>query len=427
MAYESLFKPLRIRSVEIENRIAMAPINMMYTDHDRPLVNDQVLAHYAARARGGAGLIIIEAVLATRQAAKFPAFSNLTMYDQMHTQGLDELAETIHSFGAKAFVQLSPGFGRQGRAHTGEAPPAPSAIPYSVEADMLPKSWKPLAKTFPPPYKGDMPHEMTVEEIKQELAEYNNSVVLAVLSGFDGLELHVPHGYLGHQFLSPRSNKRTDEYGGSLENRMRFIVELTENTVKTVRSLMPGFVVGIRLSSEERMPDGFGLEDTIAVMKRVEEIGVDYYHLSDGCYEAMKYLFPEEDGTMLEAARAFKRVLKIPVITPSIYDPAMAETAVNEGATDMVSLGRQLIADPDWPLKVKAGRVKDIVRCHRDDFCVQRFMTGLPVRCNVNPNVGRERFMPEYGRPKSYSGTAALPAILRQKPESKAKTGPAPG
>src|SRR3972149_10961945 len=114
MAHESLFKPIKIGSVEVANRVAMAPINMMSTDHDRPLVNDQVLAHYAARAKGGAGLIIVEAVLATRQAAKFPAFSNLTMYDQMHTQGLDELAETIHSFGAKAFVQLSPAFGRQG-------------------------------------------------------------------------------------------------------------------------------------------------------------------------------------------------------------------------------------------------------------------------------------------------------------------------
>jgi 2,4-dienoyl-CoA reductase-like NADH-dependent reductase (Old Yellow Enzyme family) len=242
----------------------------------------------------------------------------------------------------------------------------------------------------------DMPREMTRDEIQSEIAEYGRSCRLAVLAGFDGLEIHAPHGYLEHQFLSPRSNKRTDEYGGSLENRMRFLLECYHSARSAIGNAIP---IGVRLSGDEHMPEGIHHEELRIVVKRLGEMGIDYVHLSDGSYEALKHFFPEKDGTMLEPAESFKSVLPehVPVICPSIHNPAASAAAVREGRIDLVSLGRQMLADPDYANKVRAGEKYD--KCSRCCDCLLRTARGLTVRCQTNPNLGRERFMPEYHRP----------------------------
>lgn len=412
MAFDALFRPIKIGPVEIKNRLAAAPMNTMFAENTGGIVNEQVLAYYAARAKGGVGLIITEAALATRLVAKFPAYSNLLCYHQEHVPGLAELAETCHVFGAKVILQLSPGFGRQGNSHIGEPSPAPSDnVSYLIPNEMYPKAFAATFGRIIPQVPGPATRAMTVAEIQHEVEEYAASAGLAVGAGYDGMEIHAPHGYLLMQFLSPRTNKRTDQYGGSLENRMRFLVELVN---KTKAAVPKDFPVGVRVSAEEHMPNGITYEEMKVVVKKLEELGMAYIHMSDGSYEAFKYLFPDQDGTMLDYAAGFKKIVKIPIITPAIHDPVNAEKAVTDGKTDMISLGRALFADPEWANKVQKGKVKDLTRCARDYYCINRFLLGLPVRCSHNPNLGREKYMPEYWRTGTDKGEALLPRLLRK-------------
>jgi 2,4-dienoyl-CoA reductase-like NADH-dependent reductase (Old Yellow Enzyme family) len=414
--YPELFEPVKIGRVEIANRIAMAPMNTVFSMDNLGYVNEQILAYYAARAKGGTGLIITECVLGTRQASKFPYTSNLHLFNTTHVPGLEEVVETIHAFGSKVFIQLSIGFGRQGHNPDHEHPYAPSPIPYQTDPALMPKqmlkfiSQNPqiLDPRIPTMAHADMPREMSKDEIKSEIEQYAKSCVLAIVAGFDGIELHAPHGYLEHQFLSPRANKRTDEYGGSLENRMRFVVEIYEAVRKMIGHAVP---IGIRLSGDEHMPDGIHHDELKLVVKKMGEMGIDYVHLSDGSYEALKYFFPDEDGTMLDEAGGFKSMLpsKVPVITPSVHDPAMAVEAVKAGKTDMISLGRQLLCDPEWANKVRAG--SKFNKCTRCCDCLMRTAAGLPVRCRVNRDLGREKYMPELWRPSRKKGVKIMPPI----------------
>jgi 2,4-dienoyl-CoA reductase-like NADH-dependent reductase (Old Yellow Enzyme family) len=374
--HPELFQPIEIGSCKIGNRIVMAPMNVLMSSGNTGLVNDQILAYYAARARGGTGLLISECVLGTRLASRFPYTTNLHLFNTTHLAGLEELSETVHAFGSKIFIQLSIGFGRQGHNPDHESPPAPSAIPYVTDPAMLPKvvvkdatkelSWF-LHPETPFASRADMPREMTREEIHSEIEEYGRSCLLAVVAGFDGLEIHAPHGYLEHQFLSPRSNKRTDEYGGSLENRMRFLLECYDSARAAIGDAIP---IGVRLSGDEHMPEGIHHDELKIVVKTLGERGIDYVHLSDGSYEALKYFFPEKDGTMLEPAESFKSVLPdgVPVICVSIHDPAKSAAAIRTGRIDMVSLGRQMLADPDYANKVRAG--EKYTKCARCNECL---------------------------------------------------------
>ena len=397
--FKNLLSPIKIKDVELKNRIAMAPMNTVMSMDNRGYVNEQILAYYAARAKGGCGLIITECVLGTKLAAKFPFTSNLHCYDASFAPGLAELAETIHAFGAKTFVQMSIGFGRQGHAHDGSHPPAPSVVPFQVPFELLAKGFPEMIMKEPVLAElalGSMPYEMTVEEIKAEEDEFANSCIFALMAQFDGIELHAPHGYLEHQFLSPRTNKRTDLYGGSLENRMRFLVEVY---MKVREVVGPDYLVGMRLSADEHMPDGITHKEAVEVARVMTTLGVDYVHLSDGSYEALKYFAPAEDGTMLAEAVNFKKAVPVPLMVPSIHDPKNAEKAIASGKCDIVSYGRQMLIDPEYGNKVAEGRLQDIQRCKRCNECLMRAEVGFPVRCIVNKNLGREKYMPEYWRP----------------------------
>ncbi|HUT52838.1 MAG TPA: NADH:flavin oxidoreductase [bacterium] len=416
-AYPELFQPIKIGGCEIKNRIVMAPMNTVMSLDNRGFVNEQILAYYAARARGGTGLIITECVLGTRMASEFPYTSNLHLFDVTHVPGLEELTETIHVFGAKAFIQLSIGFGRQGHNKDHKSPPAPSAIPYQTDPALMPRKMleylsrnpQALDPRIPSMAHAAMPREMTREEIKSEIAEFADSCVLALIAGFDGIELHAPHGYLEHQFLSPRSNKRTDEYGGSLENRMRIVAELYQAVRAKIGNAAP---VGIRFSGDEHMPDGIHHDELKQVVKKMGELGIDYVHLSDGSYEALKYFFPDEENLHLVGeAEGFKSVLpdNVPVISVSLHDPRNSSRAIREGRIDMVSLGRQMLCDPDYANKVYAGgKYRKCARCNE---CLMRTAVGLPVRCKLNRDLGREKYMPEYWRPARKAGTPVLPEV----------------
>jgi 2,4-dienoyl-CoA reductase-like NADH-dependent reductase (Old Yellow Enzyme family) len=388
--FEKLFEPIQVGNITLRNRIAMAPMVTAYSNQG--YVSEQQLAYYAARARGGVGLIVTEHILASEWAKKNCPLNVMGLYDPSHAQGLAELADTIHAFGAHTFIQMNPGLGAQGFSiFSGVQPVGPSEISYRTNPETVPPNIP-----FDIYMVGETPREMTVDEIEQEQDNFAQAAVFAHTVGFDGIEIHAAHGFLLHEFLSPRFNQRTDEYGGSLENRCRFLVELIQKTRDYIGQEM---VLGVRLSAHE--PDGTTYEDVKQMVLLLCEEGIDYFHLGDGTFEALNWLLPDQDGTMLELQKTtnLKKDIGIPVITPSIHDPEAAEKAIIDGHTDIVSLARSLLADPEWANKVKDGRVSEITKCIRcNKGCFGRLFGGLTVNCVVNPETGIERYNPAYNR-----------------------------
>jgi len=413
MKYEAIFSPIKIGNVEIKNRVAMLPMCTTFQD-PQGYVSEQLKAFYAARARGGVGLLIPGTVTVTKLHADRRGSSGMKMLNSAAHPGLAELAETIHYFGGKAFIQISTGQGRQTFSKKTWVNPSldaisASPIPYSVSREMLPPkavAWhkrKGLPFTFSidehgqPLYEGQgmVPREATHEEIEETVETVANSVPVLQSLGWDGVEIHACHGYFVFSFLSPRLNMRTDKYGGSFENRMRFLKDmLTKSRQRVGRD----FVIGVRLTVEEHMPGGITLEESKRIAQEVDKWGlIDYISFSDGCYEAYKYFFPDEDGAMLPGVSYIKKSggIKSPVITASMHDPGINDKAIKDGDTDMVGLGRGLIADPNWANKVAKGeRPVKCIKCHAG--CGNRCMRGLPIRCVVNPECGFEQYVDEY-------------------------------
>lgn len=394
---EKLFEPIKIGPVAIRNRVAMAPMVTAYAD--RGHVSEQQMAYYAARARGGVGLIITEHVLASQWAEDTCSINVMGLYAPSHMPGLCELVETIHAFGAKTFIQMNPGLGVQGSSfRRGVQPSGPSTVGYRARPETVADN-----VDFGQYMTGEIPRAMSVAEIEQEQDSFAKAAMMARVVGFDGIEIHAAHGFLLHGFMSSKFNHRTDNYGGSLENRTRFLVELVRKTRAAVGDDM---AVGVRLSAHE--PEGIDYFETKRIVHLLAKERVDYIHIGDGSFEALNWLLPDRDGTMLEMEKAsgFKKGLEVPVMTPSIHDPETAEKAVREGLTDMVSLGRALLADPEWVNKIQNGRASEIRKCTRCNIgCFARLFQGLRVKCVLNPESGLEKYNYDYTRWALLSGS----------------------
>lgn len=390
---EKLFESIKIGSLEIKNRIAMAPLGTRGCTHDG-YVTDRILAHYVARAKGGAGLIIVEHTLVTNRYGGSKRI--LGLWDEEQVTEMTELSEAIHTFDAKAIIQLSLGFGQVGhisRAKDGLV--APSPIPVVVMEDSFPKRFAKRLKedAVRGVGVGPIPRALTVEEIMELEDSFVEAARRAKNAGFDGIEIHGAHGYLIAQFLSPTTNARTDLYGGSLENRLR----LPLNIIRKTRAVLGmDWVIGYRISADEHIQGGLTLEDSKVIVPILVGAGLDYVHLSSGTPRSSKWTFPDKEGAILPEATVIKSVVSVPVICPNIYTPRLAEEALIEAKTDIVSLGRQLLADPEWPNKVKEGKLDKIRECNRCNFCSARVMDGLVIKCPTNPDLGLERFITEY-------------------------------
>lgn len=398
MAYSAMFQPIRIGPVELKNRLAMAPVTTNFTQAGYP--NEEFIAFLAARARGGIGLHVTPPAVnlfpGSPTHVLFPILS-----EKAHIPAWNEVVESIHAFGARAFGQvLVGGVGRQ--TAPGTLSKAPSAVPViRIPPENVPEKAKAYEKRKGLPslwdrYRDLLPPEvLTIEEIQWIENAYAHTSMLMKECGFDGAELHFAHGYLGDNFLSPRTNLRSDAYGGSLENRARV---LRNAVIKTRERVGRDFVLGVRLTGNEHMEGGTTPEDACRIARIGEEAGLDYIHLTAGCWESVKWYVPEEDGTMLPEAEAMKNAVSIPVITPAIHAPGEVEKAIKGGKTDMVSLCRPLIAEPEWVNKVASGQEKEITRCIRCIGCLQRTRRALGLRCEVNREVGQERYNPAYHR-----------------------------
>ncbi|MDD5339464.1 MAG: FAD-dependent oxidoreductase [Dehalococcoidales bacterium] len=403
-----LFSPIKLGPLEIKNRIGGSCTTTGGADQNG-FVREECIYSYAGRSEGGAGFITIECTFATDWGAKTTSFGNPRISGRSYYEGQSNLAEGIKQCGAKAFIQITPSFGRQGSSKTsGEIPGAPSAIPserpQDYEQRIMPRGYETKKQTLG---ATTVPKVLTLEEIAYMERTFPDAVAAARICGYDAVEFHSPHGYLIHQFLSPRSNQRTDEYGGSLENRFRFLKNLLVASRKRVGA---DFCLGIRLSGDEHMEGAIHEEELIQVAKWCEELGASYIHLSDGSYEARKWFFPQDPFCFIEHAKNFKKEIKIPLIVPGQHDPYLAEEVLRKGWADAITMGRQLVADQRTPVKWETGRVDEVTRCLRCNVCLARFNRGLAIRCAVNPNIGREKYDPKLN-------TVNMAQALRPLPE----------
>lgn len=392
MKYQTLFTPIQIGKLTLKNRFAMAPMGPLGLGDSEGGWNQRGIDYYTRRAQGGTGLIITGVTFSDCEVEtqSMPNAPNST-YNPVHfVRTSREMTERVHAYGAKIFLQMSGGFGRVTiPTNLGEFPPvAPSPIPHR---------W--LDKTC---------RELTRDEIHKIIESFGKGAFNAKRAGFDGVEIHAVHeGYLIDQFAIAFFNHRTDEYGGSLENRLRFAKEIREEIAKTCGWDFP---VAVRFSPKSMLKDwrkgalpneefeekGRDLEEGLQTAKLLEAYGYDALDVDVGCYDAWWWNHPPmymEKGPYRKYAKLVKEIVKVPVFMAGRMDtPEMAESCVKDGTCDVISLGRPLLADPDYVKKLRTNHVCEIRPCIScQEGCMGRIQTYSMINCAVNPQAARER------------------------------------
>lgn len=362
-----LLEPFRIGKMALRNRIVMPPMVTQYAG-EKGQVTERIKNYYGARARGGAGLIIVEATYVRQDGQPFA--NQLGISDDKLIPGLTELAQAIKRHGARAAVQLHHG-GRLAKSeYTGTQLLAPS----------------PLAAPG-----REVPRELTTKEIAELVTCFAEAARRARQAGFDGVEIHGAHGYLIHQFLSRSSNKRRDSYGGDLSNRARFLIQVIRAVREAVGNDYP---VWLRISGKEYgVEEGTTLEESQEIARMAQEASVEAIHVSaSGPLAPNNLTMPKfVPAVLLELAEGVKKAVSIPVITVGKVTPEAAEKILAEGKADLIAMGRALLADPELPNKVAAEKLEDInpcINCYacRDDLQLNK----LGIGCSVNAALGRE-------------------------------------
>jgi 2,4-dienoyl-CoA reductase-like NADH-dependent reductase (Old Yellow Enzyme family) len=370
--YPHLLSPLQIGTTEVRNRIMQTAHAKMYSQNGQDTQRD--VDYQVARAKGGAGLLITgNRLVHPTSTTGNQRFMWAYLKDAVATN--QRLTGAVHEHGAKIFEQLNH-FG-------GNA--------TSDSADDIRVLWGP--SNVKSPSYGEMPKAMEREDIQELVDWWAHCAELSREGGFDGTEVHIAHSYLLHQFLSPLYNKRTDEYGGSLENRLRLTVEVIDAIRGKVGS---DWTVGIRLNLHDFMPGGLDVDDAVAAAQHLQEhCNIDFINVSAAGYHNIHMAMQpsdEPDGYLVEMTARVKAVADIPVFTVGgIKDAAMGDEIVASGKADMVAMTRALIADPNFANKAAAGKTDEIIHCIRgNQGCIGRIYKGFPVSCTVNPATGRE-------------------------------------
>ncbi|MFH1981738.1 MAG: NADH:flavin oxidoreductase [Pseudomonadota bacterium] len=355
--YETLFSELRVGGLTLKNRLIMAPTYLGYAG-DGGTVSPMLLDHYRLMAKSGVAMVVVENCTVDFEGGS-GSRRTIRADTEDNLPGLKKLARAIKDEGALACLQLN----HAGRfAHAAAEPVAPSAVAAFERT----------------------PRALAEEEIALIVEKFAGAARRAKQAGFDMIELHGGTGYLLAQFLSPHTNQRNDRYGGSLENRQRFALEVAA-TVKAALGALP---VGYRFLADEWLPGGLETAESAVVAKALAEAGIAYLSVMGGTYES--FFLPhiveksKAPGYMLDLAEGIKKAVSIPVVAAGrISDGAVAEQALAGGQADLIGLARVLWADPEWPRKVRAGREADIIHCNPDcgDACVQMVMKGRPAFC----------------------------------------------
>ena len=383
-----LMQPLAINSLTLANRIIMGPMAVLATRPDgHP--SEQTIAFFRERARGGVGMIIVGGSVATSRAVKEAPFGGLLrMDDDRFVPELKRMTDLIHEDRVPIIAELMTSFGPMAKP-SGDWP----AIAASPHAIVTAEDQFPVGIIVPGGRAGATPQEATIDEIRQLGQETVDAALRCQRAGFDGVEIAAHMSYFVASFLSPRTNRRTDEYGGDAENRARVIVDQVRHIREAAGA---SFVIGLRLSANEHCDGGQGPEGFAEIARIAERAGLDYVAMTDGNYVSMRRSAPDTDGDSIEhgEAQAFRATLSGPLIIGSIHDPHRAAQAIADGHADAVMFARQMLADPRYPAKVRDGRLTEIVQCDRQNLCMRRMIMGMPVRCSVNARMGRESRAP---------------------------------
>ena len=417
MNYDMLFSPMKIGNVEIKNRIVMAPMCMGFGQYNG-CATETMMNYYEERAKGGVGLIFTE-ITRINDITGASSFGQLGMSHDYQIPALKEMADRIHKHNCKVMVELHhPGRQNLGlmigtvpicnigskllgnmytKILTGAVIPPGKVL---QDKDIVPRTVAP-SKCEKSKMSESVNRELSKKEIKKLICQFVEGAVRVQKAGCDGVELHASHGYLIQQFLSPNTNKRTDEYGGSLKNRMRFLLEIIDGIRKNCGKDFP---IVVRLTVDEMYSKigqdgkGYNLEEGLKMAKILNDKGIDAIDVSSAAYDTSNYWL--EPTTFTPGWRKYlacevKKVVDIPVIAANlIRSPKQAELQLEEGCQDFISLGRPLIADPYWAKKVKNDNENLVKRCVCCLYCFESMMNGAYKythgKCSVNPFVGRE-------------------------------------
>jgi 2,4-dienoyl-CoA reductase-like NADH-dependent reductase (Old Yellow Enzyme family)/thioredoxin reductase len=384
MEYKNLFSPITLANQEIRNRIMVAPAGIgLDSQYHYGRMSSQYTDYYETMAKGGAGLVVSEFTAVDKRFH----YMTLGLFDRDQMASISRTAEAVRVFGSKFLVQISHFGGKAPRNYVLNDPMAPSSI---------------TSRMYP-----EMPREMTLEDVEEVIGLFIRSGVWACEAGCDGVELHAAHGYLLGQFVSPHANRREDEYGGSVEKRLKAVTKISTSIRDQCGE---DFIIGLKFSAHEHLEGGIDLEYAKEIAQFLDKHSVlNYLHVSafsttlPGLLECdypsvpPVYIKPPLVPLAGEIKKGVKN--KRIIATGGITDPEYAESILSEGKADMVALGRALIADPEWPKKAKKGR--PIMYCVRCNICYKRVMNQQSVKCSVNPYVGEERRYAQYKRGKA--------------------------
>ena len=370
MKFEAMFQPIQIGPMTVANRFVMSPMGNNFANTDGTM-SERSASYYGARAKGGFGLITFEATVVYKEAKGGPR--KPCLYDDSTVSSFQAAIAACHQAGAKVSIQLQHAGPEGNTKITGYPLKAASAIPASCGRET--------------------PEAITKEELYRLIECYGDAAVRAKKAGADAVEIHCAHGYLVSTFISARTNKRVDEFGGSFENRMRLPKLIIENIRKKAGDSL---AILCRINATDDVEGGQTAQDAAAVASYLEkECGVDGLHLSravhlhDECMWAPSLI---HGGFSADYVTEIKRAVSVPIITVGRYtEPQYAELMVAEGRADLVAFGRQSIADPEMPNKAKAGRLdlmNPCIGCLQG--CVPNMFKGEPITCLVNPLAGRE-------------------------------------
>ena len=365
-----LFEPGRVGKQELKNRIVMGAMLVGYTEEPEGYVNDRITAFYVARAKGGVGLCIVTADF---DPFHRKGFGTLNIYDDKYIPGLSHFVQEIHIAGGKCALQL---------IHPGLRLPdrdpklvglGPSAIAY--------------------PITGIVPKEMGKEDIEEHIKLYAEGARRAKEAGFDAVEIHGAHGYLPQQFLSPWTNKRIDEYGGTPQKRARFACDVIKRVKERVGSDFP---IIFRMNADDFVEGGIKVEDALIQAPLLADSGADALHVSGGIRETYHWQMPpymKPSACLAHLAAAVKKVVKVPIIAVGkIGDPFIAERILEERGADFICMARPLLADPELPNKAREGKIEEIRRCNFCNWCIdmRQYPRLSAVECAINPACGHE-------------------------------------
>ena len=432
MAYKMLFSPMKIGTMEVKNRVIMtaAEFSLGQTNGEP---TERMIAYYEERAKGGVGLII-PGICRVNDMAAVSTFTQLSMSKDRHIEPMRKMVERIHAAGAKLCIQLHHP-GRQGYCSSINSLPLiipitdrfPKLAPQLFKATplLLSLEQKRLCMSQQAPSKTELSahgamriHAMSRRAVKKLINDYIDAAVRCKKAGVDAVELHGTHGYIIHQFLSPNTNRRTDEYGGSFDNRLRFLAEIIEGIKEKCGKDYPLIV---RLTADEMYEHiglkgkGYDIKEGKKIAKRLEVLGVDAINVSCACYDTYNcWLEPTsyEPGWRAYLAKEIKSVVNIPVIAANfIRSPEQAERQLEEGYQDFIGSARNFICDPYWAKKAYEGHPETIKRCIGCLHCIKSFienasLKGAPGECALNPEVGFEREMAAL--PKDAKGKKAV-------------------